>query len=87
MMKMNEKLGKEIINKLKEFVVSEEKKNIGPDTVLEDTGIDSLSLISFIVQIEEAYNIEFDDDYLEEIMLSDINSLIEVAASLMEEGN
>ncbi len=86
-MKTNEKLGKEIINKLKEFVVSEEKENIGPDTVLEDTGIDSLSLISFIVQIEEAYSIEFGDDYLEDIMLSDINSLIEVTASLMEEGN
>lgn len=84
---MNEKLGEEILNKLKEFVVSEGKDNINQDTILEDTGIDSLSLISFIVQLEETYNIEFDDDYLEEIMLSTINSLIETVMSLMEEGN
>lgn len=84
---MNEKLGEEIFNKLKEFVVSEGKDNINQDTILEDTGIDSLSLISFIVQLEETYNIEFDDDYLEEIMLSTINSLIETVMSLMEEGN
>ena len=87
MMKTNEKLREEIINKLKEFVVSEEKETISTDTVLEDTGIDSLSLISFIVQIEKTYNIEFDDEYLEEIMLSSVNSLIEVTASLLEEGN
>ena len=87
MMIMNEKLGEEIFNKLKEFVVSEGKDNINQDTILEDTGIDSLSLISFIVQLEETYNIEFDDDYLEEIMLSTINSLIETVMSLMEEGN
>ena len=86
-MKTNEKLREEIINKLKEFVVSEEKETISTDTVLEDTGIDSLSLISFIVQIEKTYNIEFDDEYLEEIMLSSVNSLIEVTASLLEEGN
>lgn len=84
---MNEKLGEEILNKLKEFVVSEGKDNINQDTILEDTGIDSLSLISFIVQLEETYNIEFDDDYLEEIMLSTINSLIETVMSLREEGN
>lgn len=86
-MKTNEKLGQEIINKLKEFVVSEEKETIGPGTILEDTGIDSLSLISFIVQLEEEYNIELNDEYLEEIMLSDINSLIEVVISLVEEKN
>ena len=47
-------------------------------------GIDSLSLISFIVQIEGFYDIQFKDEYLEEIILSDIDALVDIIISLIE---
>lgn len=84
-MKKQEIISNEILQSFKEFVLPEKTEEISFSTELEETGIDSLSLISFIVQVEETYGIEFDDNFLEEIMLSDIKTLIDMIIILVEE--
>ena len=39
-------------------------KNVEMDTVLSEIGIDSLDLLDFIVEMEEKYNIKFEDNEL-----------------------
>ena len=64
---------KEIIEKFKEiiiYIIDEENiVEIDEDFIekdlLNDFGFDSLNIISLIVEIEEKFNIEFDDDFLE----------------------
>lgn len=48
------------------------------NTKLSDLDIDSIDMLDFIMLIEEKYNIEFEEDELDEIeSLDDIASLIE----------
>lgn len=64
---------KEIIEKFKEIIINiideEDIVEIDEDFIekdlLNDFGFDSLNIISLIVEIEEKFNIEFDDDFLE----------------------
>lgn len=38
--------------------------NITEDSELIDMGIDSLRYMNIVVKLEDAYNVEFDDDFL-----------------------
>lgn len=64
---------KEIIEKFKEIIIyiidEEDIVEIDEDFIekdlLNDFGFDSLNIISLIVEIEEKFNIEFEDNFLE----------------------
>lgn len=81
---MKEKIEYAILNKFMDYVASEKKDDINIFSSIEETGMDSLSLISLIVQIEEEYDIEFNDEDLEQVMLSSIDCLIEKTVLLVE---
>ena len=50
----------ELINIIKEAV--KDNQDITKETVLADLGIDSITFISLIIEIEDRYDIEFDDE-------------------------
>ena len=81
---MREKIYNDVLNRIVSIVNPEITEQVGMNVSLEEMGIDSLSLISFIVQIEEFYDIQFKDEYLEEIILSDIDALVDIIISLIE---
>lgn len=81
---MKESIQEDILRRFSELINWEDRGKIGLDTILEDTGIESLSLISFIVQLEERYNVEFADDFLEEIMLSNLSAIADTVSFLVE---
>ena len=81
---MREKIYNDVLNRIVSIVNPEITEQVGMNVSLEEMGIDSLSLISFIVQIEGFYDIQFKDEYLEEIILSDIDALVDIMISLIE---
>lgn len=81
---MREKIYNDVLNRIVSIVNPEITEQVGMNVSLEEMGIDSLSLISFIVQIEGFYDIQFKDEYLEEIILSDIDALVDIIISLIE---
>jgi acyl carrier protein len=44
--------------------ICETKKRIAPDTRIEDTALDSLNFIALMVECENVFGIEFDDEAL-----------------------
>jgi len=44
-----------------------EKSNIEPDKTFENTGLDSLDMYNFFVQIEEELGVEVPDEVFEEL--------------------
>ena len=50
--------------------------NLLPEEDLKSNGIDSLSIVTLIVSIEEEFNILFNDDDLDPSKLVSINSLV-----------
>ena len=81
---MRKKIYNDVLNRIVSIVNPEITEQVGMNVSLEEMGIDSLSLISFIVQIEGFYDIQFKDEYLEEIILSDIDALVDIIISLIE---
>ena len=81
---MREKIYNDVLNRIVSIVNPEITEQVGMNVSLEEMGIDSLSLISFIVQIEGFHDIQFKDEYLEEIILSDIDALVDIIISLIE---
>lgn len=82
---MKEKIYNDVLDRIRGFVNPEMREQVGTNVSLEEMGIDSLSLISFIVQMEGIYDIQFKDEYLEEIMLSDVGTLVDTITCLIEE--
>ena len=78
----------DIMEKVKQIIVSQtEKDNLGYDDLLLENGIDSVSIIEIIVDIEEAFGIEFDNTKLNYSLLRSIRSISEYAESVMSEGS
>lgn len=66
------------LNKLAEENLDIDTKDLDANTKLSDLDIDSIDILDFIMLIEEKYDIEFEEDELDEIeSLDDIASLIE----------
>lgn len=72
-----------IIETFLEFIAPEKRESVTINTKISDSGVDSLSFITLIVQLEEYYDIEFEDEYLEEISLKDIKSIVEMVKGLV----
>lgn len=60
---MREKVLKEVQKTIKEKY----NKNVELETILTDTGIDSLDLLDLVVEIEEKHNVKITDEELIEI--------------------
>lgn len=77
--------------KLTEMILAGMKMNDGVTEIAEDAdlvydlGYDSLSLVNLIVDIEETFNIEIDDDDLENIYK--YGKLVSYITSKIEESN
>lgn len=77
------------MEKLKKIIIDngnvEIKNNCINDIDFEDIfnsfGYDSINIISLIVQIEEEYNIQIDDEYLDKKYLNNINSLTKIISN------
>ncbi|NMA32099.1 MAG: hypothetical protein GX941_09900 [Candidatus Methanofastidiosa archaeon] len=77
-----------IMEKVKQIIVSQtEKDDLGYDDLLLENGIDSVSMIEILVDIEETFGIEFDNTKLNYSLLRSIKSISEYAKSVMEKGN
>ena len=78
----------EVVNKIKEILLllvdMEDEVELGEDDILNDGewGIDSLIMVQIIVEIERAFDIKIEDEYLSMDFLSTIGS---IAAFVMEE--
>lgn len=68
-------IGEEVINIIKDCVV--EEQDITKETRIADLSLDSITFISIIVEIEERYNIEFDDEHMMMEIFTTINDLME----------
>lgn len=54
----------EKINELVKGIVGEEKKQLTSDTPFNEIGLDSLEYMNFIIKVEDAFDIEFEDEDL-----------------------
>lgn len=78
----------EVVNKIKEILLLlvdiEDEVELGEDDILNDGewGIDSLIMVQIIVEIERAFDIKIEDEYLSMDFLSTIGS---IADFVMEE--
>ena len=67
---------------IKEKIIKAAKETIGADLdeneSLIESGVDSLALVSLIVSIEYAFDVEFSDDDLQPENLQTLSSLIEL---------
>ncbi len=78
----------EVVNKIKEILLllvdMEDDVELGEDDILNDGewGIDSLIMVQIIVEIERAFDIKIEDEYLSMDFLSTIGS---IADFVMEE--
>lgn len=75
--------GIKIKEKVKEIIISRMKdpskvEQLTFDTPLLSLGIDSILALSILVEIEEAYDIEIDDENLNMDKIKDINSFAEL---------
>ena len=54
-----------------------ENKNLTPETKLEDLGIDSLSYVELVMELEEHFNIEIQDEEIDMIKtVGDIHQIV-----------
>lgn len=78
----------QVVNKIKEILLllvdMEDEVELGEDDILNDGewGIDSLIMVQIIVEIERAFDIKIEDEYLSMDFLSTIGS---IADFVMEE--
>lgn len=78
----------EVVSKIKEILLllvdMEDEVELGEDDILNDGewGIDSLIMVQIIVEIERAFDIKIEDEYLSMDFLSTIGS---IADFVMEE--
>ena len=78
----------EVVNKIKEILLllvdMEDEVELGEDDILNDGewGIDSLIMVQIVVEIERAFDIKIEDEYLSMDFLSTIGS---IADFVMEE--
>lgn len=74
-----EKLQTEISQIIKEYVIDIITDSINPDiNFLDEYSLDSIILMQILFDIEEKYNILFEEDDMEISKLSNINSLCEI---------
>jgi acyl carrier protein len=78
-----------IEEKVKEIIVSRMKdktkiEKLSYDTPLLTLGIDSILALSILVEIEEAYDIEIDDNDLNMDKIKDIKSFAELVRDSMK---
>lgn len=67
------------------FVEGVDTNSISDETnLLDDLGFDSVDLIKFVVKIEEAFDIEIDDDDLELDRLIVFGELVNLISELKE---
>ncbi len=75
---MEEKVLKEI----KKLIKSRFNKDVEMDTVLNETGIDSLSLLDLVIEAEKSYGVEITDDEL--ITMKTISDVVKAIASKLD---
>ncbi len=73
---MKENIEKYLVNELKKYL--QLNSNITSNQNLFDIGLDSLSLISLIIDIENSYKFEFDDSDMVLEKFSTIESIIKL---------
>ena len=81
----NSNISNDVENTVKRIVAEKmrlEAKEISSDSNIKDLGIDSISFVELIVQVEEIYDIEFDEDYLNVEEFSTIKNIAEYITEL-----
>lgn len=81
----------QVEEKIKEIIASRMKdktkaENIAYDTPLLSLGIDSILALSILVEIEEVFDIEIDDEFLNMDKIKDIASFTQLVKSCMQDG-
>lgn len=73
-------------NIIKEIINNEEIE-IGLQTnLINDIGMDSITFMTFIIRIEETFNIELPDEFFSLKVLSNIKSVVEIISILNSKG-
>ncbi len=74
----------EILEKLKEILVQVCELDMEASRVdfensnfAEECGINSISALEFLLEVEQEFDIEIDDDDLDESLIADINVLVD----------
>ncbi len=71
-----------IFEQIKKIVKERFGKDIEISTVLNETGIDSLSLLDLVVDVESEYNITITDEEL--ISMKTVDDIVKAISSKME---
>jgi acyl carrier protein len=65
----------DIYEQLKKLIKPHIKnKDVNSDSSLRDLGVDSLELLSIVIEVEEKFNVEFSDDEL--LLLKTVDDFI-----------
>ncbi len=70
---------KKIFEEIKKMIKSKFGKEVEMNTVLTETGIDSLDLLDLVVEAETSHNVKIDDDEL--LNLNTIEDVVKAIAS------
>lgn len=83
------------INEIEEYIINLIKTNpnmadynlrdIDKNTDLIEYGVNSISFISLMLEVEKKYNIEFEDEYLNPSNFKNINAIAEYINKLLNE--
>lgn len=82
-----------IMEKIKDIIMNDIPRNKERDEInensllIDDLELDSVSLMKLIVDIEEAFSIEFSDEFLLISILTTVGSLADYVTSLEEQRN
>lgn len=75
------KVVEDILKVIKEII---ENDDINLNQSLKEIGCNSITFVKLVVQIEEIYNIEFDDDVLMVDKFSSVDSLVKYIVQKIE---
>lgn len=76
-----------VISIIKETISIDEGVDISSNTEISSLGINSLNFLKIIVEIEEAYDIEFDDNELNFDYFNTIESVVKLIDSKTKNRN
>ena len=68
---------KEILIRVCEVEFDSSEINLEDSNFAEEYGINSISALEFLLEVEQEFDIEIDDDDLDESLIADINVLID----------
>ena len=83
---MQEKIYNSIVDIIKDILEENDVISFNPKQPIVESGLNSLQFVNVVVEIENMFNVELPDDFLEEFALKNIDDMSRCIEK-MREGN